>query len=162
MLSDNIAVCLGYASDSLLSSPDYSIWKLFYIIDKEANEVVIPCGSGYGTFTHYVNYSTDDHSEQNSIAVGDFNQDHQLDIAVGNNGTNNIGVFLGNPNGNFSSPRSLAVGYFDNDTLLDIAVANYGTNKIAIFLGYTHGSFRESTFLSISVSFWQFEQKQLD
>ncbi|CAF4309273.1 unnamed protein product [Rotaria socialis] len=153
-LAENIGVFLGYASDSLLSTPDYSIGNSSVpvsiatgdfnndtnldavVADKGTNEVVILYGSGYGTFTHH---------------------DHQLDIAVANAGTNNIGVFLGNPNGNFSiptmystgnfsSPRSLAVGYFDNDTLLDIAVANYGTNKIAVFLGYSNGSFANPLF----------------
>ena len=83
--------------------------------------------------------------------MGDFNNDQQLDIAVANFGTHNIGIFLGTGNGTFTSqttfstgssrPRWIAVGDFNNDKQLDIAVVNYGTNDIGILLGDGNGSF---------------------
>ncbi|CAF2841430.1 unnamed protein product [Rotaria sp. Silwood2] len=158
-LKDNIGVFLGYASGSLLATEAYQIGKSsepvsiavgdfnkdtlldVAIADQGTNELIILYGSGYGTFTSQANYSTGNNSYPNSVAVGDFNQDHQLDIAIINSGTNSIGIFLGNWNGTFSS-------LFDNDTALDLAVANYGTNNIAILLGYGNGSFASPMFFT--------------
>ncbi|CAF3251064.1 unnamed protein product [Rotaria sp. Silwood2] len=158
-LEDNIGVFLGYARGSLIATKAYQIGESskpvsiavgnfnkdtlldVAIADQGTNELIILYGSGYGTFTSQENYSTGNNSYPNSVAVGDFNQDHQLDIAIINSGTNSIGIFLGNWNGTFSS-------LFDNDTALDLAVANYGTNNIAILLGYGNGSFASPMFFT--------------
>jgi hypothetical protein len=129
------------------------------VADRGTNEIIILRGSGYGTFSSQANYSTGDGSYPSWVAVGDFNQDHQLDIVVVNSGSNNIGVLLGYGNGTFSSPMtystgdsssplSLAVGHFDNDTHLDIAVAIYGTNNVGLFVGYGNGSFASPLFFT--------------
>ena len=107
------------------------------VADRRNNKIIIIHGSGYGTFLSEDTYSTGNNSNPSWVVVSDFNQDRCLDIAVINSGTNNIGVFLGYENGNFSSivtsstgdlssPVSLYVGHFDIDTNLDITVATYG------------------------------------
>ncbi len=109
-------------------------------------------GSGYGTFVSHTSYSTGNNSNPCWVAVGDFNNDSRLDIVVANSGTDNIGIFLSNGSGTFSSqitystglhsqPYSVAILDFDNDTRLDIAVANYGSNSVGVFFGYGNGSF---------------------
>jgi hypothetical protein len=86
-----------------------------------------------------------------------------MDIVVANSGTNNIGIFLSNidgnfsnqqtyPTGNYSLPYSVVVNDFNNDNYLDIAVANYGTNNIGIFLGYSNGSFANQKLFSTGSS----------
>ncbi|CAF4182995.1 unnamed protein product, partial [Rotaria magnacalcarata] len=76
-------------------------------------------------------------SVPNSVAVGDFNNDTQLDIVVANSHDKNVSVLLGYCNGSFqnqmtfstgSYPQSVAVGDFNNDTRLDIVVVNYAGN----------------------------------
>jgi hypothetical protein len=69
-----------------------------------------------------------------SVAIGDFNNDFRLDIAVANFGTNNVGIFLGFDNGSFvsqievstgaSRPIAICLVDFDNDTRLDIGTAS--------------------------------------
>jgi len=109
-------------------------------------------GNGDGTFAVQTTFSTGANSAPNAVAVGDFNNDTRLDIAVANFDGNNVGVLLGNGDGTFqaqmifsfgagSAPISLAVGDFNNDTRLDIAVANFGSNTVGVSLGNGNGTF---------------------
>jgi hypothetical protein len=70
------------------------------------------------------------------VAVGDFNGDGVLDLAVANV-FSNVSVLLGNGDGTFQAaqnfgagggPFSVAVGDFNGDGVLDLAVANRGSN----------------------------------
>src|SRR5437870_1518415 len=68
-----------------------------------------------------------------SVAVGDFNGDGKLDLAVANNGSANVSILGGNGDGTFGAamdfpvgvgPASVAVADFNGDGKLDLAVAN--------------------------------------
>src|SRR5438552_18667252 len=45
-----------------------------------------------------------------AVAVGDFNGDRKSDLAVANNGSDNVSVLLGNGNGTFLSAVNYSVG----------------------------------------------------
>jgi hypothetical protein len=91
--------------------------------------VSVLLGKGDGTFLPAVNYPT---GGSNAVAVGDFNGDGKLDLAVLSSGT--VRVLLGNGDGTFqttnvsyaagSEPSSVAVGDFNGDGFPDLAVAN--------------------------------------
>jgi hypothetical protein len=126
------------------------------------NNVGVFLGYGNGTFTVQTTYSAGPRSSPYSIAVDDFNKDHQLDIAVANSGTNNVGIFLGDGNGSFlsqntysispgSRPYSIIIGDFNQDNQLDIAVSNYDTDNISILIGYGNGSFATPTIHSTGI-----------
>ncbi len=78
------------------------------------------------------------------IAVGDFNGDGKLDLAVVNFGDWNIYVLLGNGDGTFQAARSVyfasgggfpwyvVTADFNGDGKLDLAVSNYGDNSAPI------------------------------
>ncbi|CAF1509288.1 unnamed protein product, partial [Adineta ricciae] len=97
-------------------------------------------------------YSTGVRSRPCSLAVADFNQDGYIDIAVANNGTNNIGLFFNNRNGSFLTQQTLSTGSyrpsfvavadFNHDNRSDIAVVYYGTDNIGIHLGNENGAFQ--------------------
>src|SRR2546428_586060 len=80
-----------------------------------------------------------------SVAVGDFNGDGHLDLAVANSDSDNVSVLLGNGDGSFqtarnfptgSLPRSVAVGDFNGDGHLDLAVANNTVpGTVSVLLG---------------------------
>ena len=87
-----------------------------------------------------------------ALAVGDFNNDSELDVVVVNSGTNSTTIFQGFGNRSFeaiasystgtdSNPRSIAVIDFDNDHRLDLVIANAGANEVLILFGFGNGSF---------------------
>ena len=99
-------------------------------------------------------FSTGNQSHPKSVAIGDFNNDHRLDIAVTSSATNNIGILLGYGNGDFADqltystgtdfvPSAISVDHFNDDDYLDIAVVNTNIGTVSIFVGYGNGSFRQ-------------------
>lgn len=89
------------------------------------------------------------------IASGDFNGDGKMDLAVVNQGSNNVTVLLSNGSGFSSSPNSpfsvgslpfsLALADFDNDGKLDIAVPNYQDNNVTVLMGDGTGDFKPAS-----------------
>ncbi len=85
------------------------------------------------------------------IALGDFNADGKADLAIVNEQSSTVTIFLGNGNGNFQlfeslvvglGPRSMAVGDIDGDGKLDLVVANRVSNTVSVMLGNGDGTFR--------------------
>ena len=84
-----------------------------------------------------------------SVAVGNFNGGAP-DLAVANEGSNNVSILLGNGFGQFTAgasvpvgslPSSVVVGRFNADSFDDLAVASVGDDNIAIRLGDGSGGF---------------------
>ncbi|CAF3798250.1 unnamed protein product, partial [Rotaria sordida] len=126
-------------------------WLDIVVANHAVNEIAVFLGHDDGAFRNRKSYSTGNGSSPYMVAVGDFNKDHQIDIAVANFGTNSIGVFLRYENRSFekqiltsiglSRPLWIHIADFNNDTLLDIVTANYGTDSISVLLGHGNGSF---------------------
>ncbi|CAF1425762.1 unnamed protein product [Adineta steineri] len=122
------------------------------VANSGTNNIGIFLGYGNITFTNQTTYSTGSNSTPYFLAIGDFNNDTQLDIVTANYQSDTISIFLGYGNGKFanqtsystgssSSPCSVVVGYFNNDNKLDIGVVNYNNNKLGLFLGQGNGIF---------------------
>src|SRR6266699_3061947 len=104
------------------------------------------------------------------IAVGDFNGDGKLDLAVVNFGDWNIYVLLGNGDGTFQAARSVyfasgggfpwyvVTADFNGDGKLDLAVDDYGcpldcnsspSNAVTVLLGNGDGTFLPAPSLTV-------------
>jgi hypothetical protein len=77
------------------------------------------------------------------IAVGDLECDGDLDIAIVNQSSNNVGLLTNSGSAAFAAPTlvatgadpsSVSIGNADNDTDLDVAVANTSANSITVAL----------------------------
>src|SRR2546429_4028574 len=80
-------------------------------------------------FQPHVDYAAGTNPQ--SVAVGDFNRDGNLDLVVANVSSNTVSLLSGNGNGTFqtpvdyatgSGPNSVAVGDFNGDCNADLAV----------------------------------------
>ncbi len=113
--------------------------------------VVILLGNGDGTFQAPTAYSTGDVF---SIALGDFNNDGILDIAVSNQSQQNITILLGKGDGTFSSGTTIATpnlahgivaSDFNGDGKMDIAYAvlesTSNLSDLYVALGNGDGTF---------------------
>ena len=98
------------------------------------------------------------------IAVGDFNGDNKLDLAVTNYAANRtdpgtVLILLGNGDGTFSAPKSLPAGLnpqwpviadINGDGKLDVAVTNVNSRTVTVLLGNGDGTFGPATSISDS------------
>ena len=95
------------------------------------------------------------------VGPGAFNGDGNLDLAVVNNGSNDISIFLGDGTGSFTSaprvsaglngPVALIVADLDGDGHLDLAVAYNVSNSVAVLLGDGTGHFTAASASPISL-----------
>jgi hypothetical protein len=114
--------------------------------------VSILLGNGNGTF-QAANFVAAGYSPV-AVAVGDFNGDGILDLAVVNFGSvdtfsSTVGILLGHGDGSFHAAPdyaigafgySLAIGDVNRDGILDLVVA--ASDSVAILLGNGDGTFR--------------------
>ncbi|MBZ5598253.1 MAG: FG-GAP-like repeat-containing protein [Acidobacteriia bacterium] len=114
-------------------------------------------GNGDGTFQAPTTYGDGENLFPVSIALGDYNSDAIIDLAVVNNAPTNprIQIYLGTLCCGFQPPTSFDAGLtpvrvvtadFNNDTHLDLAVANlegsgFGST-VSILLGNGDGTFQ--------------------
>ena len=88
------------------------------------------------------------------VITGDFNGDGKVDLAVVNESSDDVSVFLSNGDGTFqaavnysvaSQPLSIAVGDFNGDGKLDLAVVNNLSDSVSVLLGKGDGTFQPAT-----------------
>jgi hypothetical protein len=81
------------------------------------------------------------------LALGDFNGDGNIDLAIVDSDSNSLTVLLGDGAGNFApapysplatgpTPFGVAIGDFNGDGRADFAIANFGGNTVSILLGH--------------------------
>ncbi|MDZ4755110.1 MAG: FG-GAP-like repeat-containing protein, partial [Phycisphaerae bacterium] len=104
--------------------------------------------NGNGTFAAGVAYAAGQGPE--AVALGDLDDDGDVDLVVANQFGDTISVLRNNGNGTFgpqttyptADPVSVAIGDIDDDGDLDIAVANdSGTDTVSVFLNNGNGTF---------------------
>jgi hypothetical protein len=95
-----------------------------------------------------------------SVAVGNFNGGAP-DLAVSNEGSDDVSILLGNGFGQFTAgtpvsvgdaPSSIVTGFFNADAFADLAVASVGNDNIAIKLGDGNGGFSGTGTVSTGAS----------
>jgi outer membrane protein assembly factor BamB len=125
-------------------------------------DVEVSLGNGNGTFQRDVPYPTFALpccvTEPNSEAVGDFNRDGKLDVAVSNFGASSVSVFLGNGDGTLqtqvpyttnSSPQAVRVGDVNGDGALDLVLTVGQSPDVSVLLGNGDGTFQPQRIFAV-------------
>ena len=130
--------------------------------DYSGSTVTVLLNQGGGDFSVAASYTTvlngnpSTTTNPRSITTGDFNGDGHTDLAVVNQTTNDVGIFLGDGDGTFqaaqsacstcvvNAPYSVAAADFNADGILDLVTANYGGNNVSLLTGNGDGTFTVS------------------
>jgi FG-GAP-like repeat/Putative Ig domain len=152
---------LGRSSASLVSADFNGDGNLDLAAGNDLNGtlLVVSLGYGDGAFNTVSGSPFGVSRPINSIAVGDFNGDGKLDLAIATvdlivAGSGSVIILLGNGDGTFTqaagSPTSLSGAYavaaadFNGDGKLDLAVTSNGSNTVSIVLGNGDGTFTQA------------------
>jgi len=113
------------------------------------SSVSVLLGKGDGTFQRAINY--DEGTNQFSVAVGDFNNDGKLDLAIAHLGSpGSVSVLLGKGDGTFQAGATYAVGVplvaitagdFNRVGLIALAVPHRDGGQSRVYLAGPKGSF---------------------
>jgi hypothetical protein len=118
------------------------------------HSVSVLLNKGGGAFSAGATFDIGEHPV--ALAMGDFNHDGALDLAVVvYGGTPQLDIFLGVGNGSFltvpatyevgTGPTSVAVGDFTGDEWLDLAVTDYNSHTVKVLLNFGNGTFGDMT-----------------
>lgn len=118
---------------------------------ESASSVAVFLGNGDGTFTPLAGNPIPAGQSPTYLALGDFNGDGKLDVAVSNTYINSITILLGNGDGTFTQatnppaaatyPGPIAVGDFNGDGNLDLAITVSRLSAVTVLLGNGDGTF---------------------
>jgi hypothetical protein len=120
--------------------------------------VQILLGHGNGTFQAGKFTTLPAVSYPDALVAGHFTGDGQTDLAVADQGSDDVQVLLGHGNGTFragqilsvgSRPEALVAGDFTGDGHTDLAVADAVSNDVEILPGHGDGTFRAGQILSV-------------
>jgi hypothetical protein len=121
------------------------------VANSNSDDVSILLGNGTGQFAPAPSSPIDVGSKPAGMTAGDFNNDGRLDVAVTNQGDNDVSILIGGPNGQFTpalfnpgvgvNPDGIASGDFNGDGRADLAVANLNSNNVTVLIGLGGGLF---------------------
>jgi hypothetical protein len=133
------------------------------VANEQSNNVTILLDDGKGGFTQAKGSPYSAGNLPNDIAIGDFNRDAKLDLAVANHEEKHLTVLLGDGNGGFTSaPNSpvtlevrphvhgVATGDLNSDGNLDLVTDSWANDQVVALFGDGNGNFRTpGTFLEV-------------
>ena len=144
----------GSLPQSIITTDLNGDGRLDLVTSDLTNDAVdILLGTGTGTFGTASVVSIGGYpNSPRSVAVGDFNRDGKLDLAVATSETAHIVILIGDGTGGFGAPQPfdtdsvpyfVAAGDFNEDGITDLAAVNF--SNVSILIGAGDGTFPSFT-----------------
>ncbi len=155
--SNGSPLTIGFAPGAIVSCdlngdgiPDLAV------ADPDNYDVGIFLGHGDGTFSQASGSPVGTGNGPASLVAADFNRDGRMDLAVGDSGTSDVTILMGNGDGTFTPssdspitgidwPDWVSIGDFNNDGQTDLAIANNDRSTVTILAGNGDGTFSAIT-----------------
>src|SRR5439155_471507 len=121
--------------------------------------VSVLLGNGDGTFQAAGTIAVG--SAPWKIVVGDFDGDHNPDLAVTSHWSDIISIVRGNGDGTFQphvwyrtdrGPTAIAVADYNGDGIADLAVADYFSTNVSVLLGNSNGTLQPSKEFAVDLA----------
>jgi hypothetical protein len=157
---------VGASPHAIVAADFNNDHKLDLAVSFGNGQVAVLLGDGQGGFTPAPQSPfVATGSTAGGIVAADFNNDGNMDLAVGgaDNSTSSVAVLLGDGTGGFTpapnspfatgtTPYVLAAGDLNGDHIPDLAVANIGDSTVTVLLNDGHGNFSAAPGSPISFS----------
>jgi len=159
-----VTIKVGNAPGSVeIADFNHDSYSDIVVTSETDSSITVLLGNGKGDFLPAANSPFFAGAWPNDIAIGDFNNDRNPDLAIANHERKYLTVLLGNGKGKFipakNSPiktrgiphtHGVAVGDFNNDGRLDLATDSWGNDQIEILTANGSTFFNsESMFLKV-------------
>lgn len=147
------AIAVGLTPNAIAAGDFNNDGKMDLAVPDQAHaNVVILLGNGDGTFAPAAGSPVACGNGPRAVAVGDFNGDGNLDLAVTNYLDATVTVLLGSGGGAFSQPSgspfttgrgpdAVVIGDFNGDLKPDMAIASLTDSNVTVYLGTGLGGF---------------------
>jgi hypothetical protein len=144
----------AYATGGTIADVDHNGVPDIITSNYHGNSVSILLGTGTGVLSATTSYPTADGAETSNLAVGDLDNDGNLDVIATNPRRGSMSQLMGRADATLaaaievpvgmpdSEPYSVAIGDFDHDGNSDIAIADDRSATIVVRLGNGDGTFR--------------------
>jgi len=145
---DHIRISVSYTLPTVLTQASY---RLFNNQDTTAPTSSLSFGASTSFFG---NTGTD------GVAIADFDGDGNKDMALANDTTSDISIYLGNGSGGFAAgttrttnldPYDIVAADFNADGKMDLATNDNGANKVSVLIGTGTGTFAAAVDSSIGI-----------
>lgn len=124
------------------------------VANSESDNVTILLGDGAGGFNPAAGSPFAAGHEPNDLAIGDVNNDGNLDLAFANHDTTYLTVLIGDGSGSFKPapgspfnvqskphPHGVAIADFNGDGWADLATDDWGNNQVTVVFNDKRGAF---------------------
>jgi len=124
------------------------------VANSESDNVTILLGDGGGGFKQAAGSPFAAGNEPNDLAIGDVNNDRNLDLAFANHDTTYLTVLVGDGKGGFKPatgspvtvqskphPHGVVIADFNGDGWADLATDDWGNNRVTVVFNDKKGGF---------------------